>query len=407
MGVMSKRKILVITLLAVFVIGACRVSFSAPDILQDITPRLRGDPTQEVEPPLIVTVSTPDSSIIPLPDLPPLDLDLADRDTLLTELYKRVSPGVVSILVEFAEGVSAGSGFVFDKDGHIVTNYHVVEGADQVEVDFPSGYKGRGEVIGTDLDSDLAVIKVAAPEEVLLPLLIGNSDDVNVGQTVIAIGNPFGLSGTMTIGIVSAKGRTLESLRQTEGGSFFTAGDIIQTDAAINPGNSGGPLINLNGEVVGVNRAIRTTGATVTGDPLNSGIGFAISSNIVLRVVPALIEDGAYDYPYLGVTSREDLTLDMIEELGLARQTGAYITSVTPGGPADMAGLQGGNQPTSFPGLAKGGDLIIAIDGKPVMSFGEMLSYLINNKGPGDQVKLIVLRDGEEKEVALTLGRRP
>jgi 2-alkenal reductase len=228
-----------------------------------------------------------------------------------------------------------------------------------------------------------------------------------VGQTVIAIGNPFGLSGTMTVGIVSAKGRTLESLRQTEAGSFFTAGDIIQTDAAINPGNSGGPLINLKGEVIGVNRAIRTTGATPTGDPVNSGIGFAISGNIVRRVVPVLIEKGVYDYPYLGVTSREDLTLEMIEELGLPRQTGAYITSVTPGGPADQAGLRGGSQPTSFPGLTKGGDLIIAIDGRPVTSFGEMLSYLINTKSPGDEITLTVLRNGIEKEVKLTLGKRP
>ncbi len=405
---MNKKKIIVLSVLALFLFTGCQISFGLPNLLDNFS-----EPTEVVPPPQPTRVievgpaPTPDTSIAPLPELPPLSIDLAERDALLTELYRRVSPGVVSILVATVEGGSAGSGFVFDKEGHIVTNYHVVEGVDLVEVDFPSGYKSRGEVIGTDLDSDLAVIKVAAPAEVLLPLPMGDSDNVQVGQSVVAIGNPFGLSGTMTVGIVSAKGRTLESLRQTESGGFFTAGDIIQTDAAINPGNSGGPLINLQGEVIGVNRAIRTTGSTATGDPVNSGIGFAISGNIVRRVVPALIVNGAYDYPYMGVTSREDLTLEMLEELDLPRQTGAYITSVAPDGPADDAGLRGGSQPTSFPGLLKGGDLVIAIDGRPVISFGQMLSYLINNKNPGDQIELIVLREGQEKEVTLTLGKRP
>lgn len=405
---MNKNKLIVLSVVMMMLFAGCRISFDLPQFVENFNQPTQAAPTlRPANTPDLSIVPTPDSSIAPLTELPPLSIDLAERDALLTELYRRVSPGVVSILVTDDTGGSAGSGFVFDKQGHIVTNFHVVEGADLVEIDFPSGYKARGEVIGTDLDSDLAVVRVAAPAEVLLPLPMGDSDSVQVGQTVIAIGNPFGLSGTMTVGIVSAKGRTLESLRQTEAGSFFTAGDIIQTDAAINPGNSGGPLVNLNGEVIGVNRAIRTTGTTPTGDPVNSGIGFAISGNIVRRVVPVLIEKGFYDYPYLGVTSREDLTLEMIEELGLPRQTGAYITSVTPGGPADQAGLRGGSQPTSFPGLTKGGDLIIAIDGRPVTSFGEMLSYLINNKAPGDQVTLTILRDNKEKEVTLTLGKRP
>jgi S1-C subfamily serine protease len=404
---MNKKRILVLSVLSVVFISACQVSLGLPELFQAPTAQPAVIATPLIQPRLDNVAPTPDSSIIPLPDLPPLTSNLADRDTTLTDLYQHVSPGVVSILVTTADGVSAGSGFVYDKQGRIITNYHVVEGATEVEVDFPSGYKVRGSVIGTDLDSDLAVIEVNAPVEVLLPLSLGDSDQVQVGQTVIAIGNPFGLSGTMTVGIVSAKARTLESMRQTEGGSFFTAGDIIQTDAAINPGNSGGPLINLNGEVIAVNRAIRTLDTTATGDPLNSGIGFAVSVNILKRVVPVLIEQGAYDYPYLGVTSREDLTLDMIEELDLPRQTGAYIASVAPGGPADQAGLIGGSTPTSFAGLSKGGDLIIAVDGRPVLSFGEMLSFLINNKGPGDQVTLVVLRDGVEKEVQLTLGKRP
>jgi 2-alkenal reductase len=283
----------------------------------------------------------------------------------------------------------------------------VVEGATALEIDFPSGYKTRGEVVGSDLDSDLAVIQVDAPDEVFVPLKMGDSDSLEVGQTVVAIGNPFRLTGTMTLGIVSAKGRTLESLRQADSGNFFTAGDIIQTDASINPGNSGGPLLNLNGEVVGVNRAIRTTGTTITGDPVNTGIGFAISSNIVKQVVPVLIEEGSYDYPYLGISSREDLTLDMIEALGLARQTGAYVVSVVPGSPADRAGLKGGSGDSGFPDLPKGGDLIIGIDGREVNTFSQMLSYLIANKKPGDEVVLTILRGTEEMEVNLTLGKRP
>ena len=212
-----------------------------------------------------------------------------------------------------------------------------------------SGYKVYGNVVGTDLDSDLAVIKVDAPAEELHPVPLGDSSGLQVGQTVVAIGNPFGLSGTMTVGIVSALGRTLDSAHTTPGWDFFTAGDIIQTDAAINPGNSGGPLFNLNGEVIGVNRAIRTTNFTDTGEPINSGIGFAISVNIVKRVVPVLITDGKYDYPYLGMSSLDDMTLQIIEALGLKSFTGAYVTTVVPGGPADKAGIKAGTRKHQHP----------------------------------------------------------
>jgi 2-alkenal reductase len=402
---MNKKTILLTSLIILLTTAACGFTFQIPRFMGGETPA----PTAEVR---VETVPT--SPRMTLPAVPTLSsppdisaLSYTERDALLTALYERVSPGVVSLLVENEQGGSSGSGFVIDRQGHIVTNYHVVEGATEVEVDFLFGMKVRGKVIGTDLDSDLAVVKVDVPEDVLVPLPLGDSDQVKVGQTVIAIGNPFQLNGTMTLGIVSAKGRTLESLRQAEGGSFFTAGDIIQTDAAINPGNSGGPLLNLNGEVIGVNRAIRTTGTTITGDPVNSGIGFSISSNIVRRVVPELIANGKYDYPYLGITSRSNLTLRMIEELGLPRQTGAYVTAVTPGSPADRAGLRGGSRPTSFTGLPAGGDLIVGIDGKPVLTFDDLLSYLIKNKEPGDTVTLTIVRDGQEKEVNLTLGKRP
>lgn len=326
----------------------------------------------------------------------------------LVSLYQRVNPGIVAIQVFTDQGDGLGSGFVYDMDGHIVTNYHVVEGATKVEVDFPSGFKAFGKVVGTDLDSDLAVVKVDAPSSELKPQALGDSNQLKVGDTVVAIGNPFGLDGTMTVGIVSALGRTMESMHQTPGSQdYFTSGDIIQTDAAINPGNSGGPLLNLNGEVIGVNRAIRTTSTTASGDPTNSGIGFAVSINIAKRVVPLLIKSGKYDYPYLGITSRDNLTLDEIQTLGLTRTTGAYVMQVAPGGPADQAGVVAGTRQTGVTGLLAGGDLIIAGDGHPVRVFGELLSYVFNNKSPGDSLVLTIVRDNQEKEVTLILGKRP
>ena len=322
-------------------------------------------------------------------------------------LYQQLSPGVVSIQVISSLGSGQGSGFVIDQQGHIVTNYHVVEGAQTVEVDFSTGIKVYAEVIGTDLDSDLAVLKVNVDPSQLVPLPLGDSDSASVGQTVVAIGNPYGLSGSMTVGIISARGRILDSMRQSTDGLYFTAGDLIQTDAAINPGNSGGPLINLNGEVIGVNRAIQTEGTTITGEVTNSGIGFAISSNIVRRVVPSLIEKGSYEYPYLGLSSLSGLSLSLQEVLGLAQPNGAYVTSITPGGPADKAGLKAGTQATSVQGFFAGGDLIISVDGRKVNEFNDMLSYMILNKVPGDTMKVTVLRNTEQLDLVITLGRRP
>jgi S1-C subfamily serine protease len=321
----------------------------------------------------------------------------------LVILYENVNPGTVAIITDQGQG----SGFVYDRGGHIVTNFHVIEGATRVEVRFTSGFKVYGSVIGIDKDSDIAVVKVDAPADRLFPLPLGDSSQLKVGQTVIAIGNPFGLESTMTVGIISALGRTLDSQNVTPDGPAFSAGDIIQTDAAINPGNSGGPLFNVNGEVIGVNRAIRTTNFTETGQPLNSGIGFAISINMVKRVAPSLIANGKYEYPFLGISSTNTLTLDMINALGLTEYTGAYVTSVVPGGPADTAGIRAGTTPTNFPGLPGGGDLIIAIDGVPTRTFDEMLSYLVTNKGPGDTVVLTVLRGGERLDITITLGARP
>ncbi|MBN1666694.1 MAG: trypsin-like peptidase domain-containing protein [Anaerolineales bacterium] len=348
-----------------------------------------------------------------IPELPALPsgqtpgINYLDYQDQLTTLYQVANPGVVAIRVLSESGNGLGSGFVIDDNGYIVTNYHVVQDATELEVAFASGYKTRGVIRGIDNDSDIAVIKVEAPAEELHPLLLGDSDLVDVGQVVAAIGNPHGLGGSMSVGIVSSKGRTLDSLRQAPGGGLFTSGDIIQTDAAINPGNSGGPLLNMQGEVIGINVAIQSNSFDLTGQPVNTGIGFAISINIVKRVVPHLIADGYYNYPYLGIRSLSEITLFQQETLGLPVSTGIYITEITPDGPADQAGLQAGTVSTNTPGLFAGGDLIIAIDGKPVRDFGEMISYLFNQKSPGDVIRVTVLRDGREMDFDLTLGKRP
>jgi 2-alkenal reductase len=328
-------------------------------------------------------------------------VDLVAQEDALISVYQEASQGVVAILIFSQDGtfpIGSGSGFVIDKDGHIVTNYHVVEEAVmndlEVQIAFTSGIKTRAEVVGLDEDSDLAVIKVDVDSDDLYPLPMGDSTLLNVGQVVVAIGNPFGLSGTMTTGVVSSIGRTLDSLNLSSSGQPFAAGDIIQTDAAINPGNSGGPLLNLNGEVVGVNRAIQTFNTNAEDQPINSGIGFAVSINIVKRVVPSLIEGGSFDYPYLGISAWSDFPLAEAERLGLEKTLGAVVTTIVPDGPADEAGLQVE-------------DVVLEINGVEVRDFSSMLSYLFNFSSPGDIVNLTVFRDGETIEVEMEIGARP
>jgi S1-C subfamily serine protease len=336
-------------------------------------------------------------ALVPTSGAPPIQISqdlLSQQDALIT-LYQAVSPGVVSISVATELGGGQGSGFVYDAEGHIVTNYHVVQDATYIEVSFPSGDQAVGEVVGVDTDSDLAVIKVDVAQDVLVPMRLGDSDALQIGQYVVAIGNPFGLSGSMSVGIVSSVGRSLEGLNEDpQAGRPFTAGDIIQTDAAINPGNSGGPLLNLSGEVVGVNRAIRSFNFNDEGNTLNSGIGFAVSINIVKRVVPSLISEGSYDYPYLGVSSVSNLSLAEAQQRGLESTNGALISEVVSGGPADDAGVQPG-------------DMIVGIDGNPIQNFDEMIAYLFTHKSPGESVQLAIIRDGDEITLDLVLGARP
>jgi 2-alkenal reductase len=329
-------------------------------------------------------------------------------DDLLVNLYEQINPGVVAILMySDGEPTGQGSGFVIDNDGHILTNYHVVENVVDFEVIFSDGYRAVGDLIGIDPDSDIAVLKVSIPESELNPLALGSSADVRVGQSVVAIGNPYGLSGTMTVGIVSARGRLLDTIRTDTVGGNFSSADLIQTDAAINPGNSGGPLLNLQGEVIGINRAIRTEGDVNSGI-YNSGLGFVVPIDIVKRVVPFLIRDGKYDYPYLGITSSEEFTLPQLTALGLPPNVrGVYVNTVPPGTPAEKAGLIGGSKATTFDNLLAGGDLITKINDHVILNFSDFLNYLVTNASPGDSVNLTILRDGKELLLSATLTTRP
>ena len=370
---------------------ACQVASVLPGTA---TPDAGAGPTQTPLP-----TSTP--ALVSSPSL-------QQQEQTLSALYANVTPGIVSVQVLTASGGQLGTGIVYSDQGYIVTNQHVVEGQTKIEVDFSSGFKVYGKLIGVDPDSDLAVIQVDAPASEIHPLKLGDSTQLSVGQTVIAIGNPFGLSDTMTTGIISALGRTLQSNRAAGNGSFFSTGDQIQTDAAINPGNSGGPLFNLDAEVIGINRAIQTDASNTNGEPINSGIGFAIPINIVKKVVPEIIKNGKYDYPYMGIASIDQLSLDEIDALGLKQDTGAYVTTVTPGGPADKAGVIAGTKNVGLgANLLGGGDLIIAVDGHPVKVFNDLLSYLVNNKAPGDTITLTVLRGDKQADLQLTLAARP
>jgi S1-C subfamily serine protease len=349
---------------------------------------------------------TPTASPVPALPVVAANSGAANQQERLMTIYQQYSPGVVSIRTTTAQG----SGWVYNGDGIILTNAHVVGTETKVEVDFASGFKTFGNVIGKDAAADLAVIRVENASSELKPLPIGDSENLQVGQTVIAIGNPFGLSGTMTTGIISALGRSLPTGTQMQSGGYFSNADIIQTDTALNPGNSGGPLLNLNGEVVGINSAIETTGYTTSGEPLNSGIGFAISINTVKRVVPSLIQSGKFEYAYLGISSLDDLPLTVIQALGLKSTSGAYVTSVSPGGPSDLAGIRAGSVPLTLPGyetVNKGGDLVIAIDSQPVVTFDDMIRYLALHKSPGDTVTLTVLRGNQQLEIPVVLGKRP
>ncbi|MEN3048526.1 MAG: trypsin-like peptidase domain-containing protein [Candidatus Caldarchaeales archaeon] len=335
-----------------------------------------------------VTTTPAQTAVLPPPQIAHLNI---------TELFERVKHSVVVVRVYYRFTSGIGSGFVYDERGHIITNQHVVADAVAIFVDFLDRTTLPARVVGTDVDTDLAVIKVDPPPEMrLVPLPLGDSKSLKIGDTVIAVGNPFGLQGSVTVGIVSQKGRLLPS------GRGYLIPGVIQIDAAINRGNSGGPLLNSRGEVVGVTTAIETT----TG--LFAGVGYAIPSSIVKRVVPELIAKGRFSHSYIGISGKEINSM-VAQQLGFPFKSGLLIENVSPNSPAATAGLRGGNRATTIAGenYVVGGDLIIAVDGQPVTSLDDLLNYLIENTSPGTRVTLTVYRDGQVRNVEVVLGVRP
>jgi serine protease Do len=352
----------------------------------------------------------------------------AAQNGTLESIYKNVGPSVVHIeVIESATGLTGslpsipgfpglpgqgqtpqargeGSGFVWSTDGYIVTNNHVIENADKITVVFADDTRVPATVVGADPNSDLAVLKVDAPASELKPITMGDSTGLQVGQLAIAIGNPFGQEGTMTVGIVSALGRLLPvSTAGTVGGPNYDIPDVIQTDASINPGNSGGVLLNDQGEVIGV------TSAIISPAQVSSGVGFAIPSAIVQQVVPVLISQGHYEHPYLGI-SGTTLTPELATAMDLpADQRGALIGEVTSDGPAAQAGLMGSTNEVQIDGepVLVGGDVITAIDGQPIDSMDDLITYLARSTKVGQTVDLTVMRDGNQQSISVTLEARP
>jgi S1-C subfamily serine protease len=318
-------------------------------------------------------------------------------NTQLNQIYNQTRESVVLIVVTIPSGKAQGSGFVYDRQGRIITNNHVVEGASQITVTFIDGTASKATVVGRDPYSDMAVIKVDVPADKLKPVRLGMSSALVVGDYVVAIGNPYGLADSMTLGIVSAVGREMDTT-----GSYKIV-DVIQTDAAINPGNSGGPLLNLRGEVVGINTAILSETNQF------SGIGFAIPSDTIIREIGSLIQTGSYAHPLLGITGT-DLTPGIIDAMSLPKETkGALVIEVTSGGPCAAAGIRGSNRQVTIDGTRTsiGGDVITAIDGTSLRTFYDLMYYMERNNRPGNVVKFTIIRGGNMIQVDVTLGTRP
>ena len=359
--------------------------------------------------------------------VPAAPADLAAIEGALGRIYQDVGPSVVyiEVLQQQAAGMGqawpffgdqapqlppsdqyqrgSGSGFVWDDSGYIVTNNHVVEGADKIKVTFSDGTTVIGTLVGSDADSDLAVVKVDVSAEELYPVQLADSTQVKVGELAVAIGNSFGLESTMTVGIVSALGRSLPVENGTATGGSYTIPDMIQTDAPINPGNSGGVLVDDQGKVIGV------TSAIISPVRASAGIGFAIPSVIVQKVIPALIEDGHYAHPWLGI-SGTDLDSELAQAMHLeADQRGALVVDVVRGGPADEAGLRGSAETVTVDGQERrvGGDVIVRIGGENVARFDDLVAYLVRATDVGQTVTVTVLRDDGERQVQVTLGERP
>ena len=418
---------LTVVLVAVLALSACSATLPSAVVslsnLNSLLPR-QGAATQSAAPANVVLQAAPPS------------VSVGDLQSALEQVYQAANPSVVNIQVTmqaqtgrmpqlpgrqspFGQGTpdqgqstpqatAEGSGFVWDKQGHIVTNNHVVDGATDISVTFSDGTSLPAKLVGRDPDSDLAVISVDASKVTLQPVTLADSTQAKPGQFVVAIGNPFGLEGSMSFGIISAVGRSLPATSETsqQAGAgitpTYTIPDIIQTDAPVNPGNSGGVLLDLAGNLVGVPTAIESP---VRG---SAGVGFAVPSVIVQKVVPELIDKGVFEHPYIGI-SGGTLTSQMAQAMDLpATQRGTLVVAVTKGSPADQAGLRGSTKQTSIDGeqVQVGGDVITAIDGQPVKDFEDLTTYLARTGKVGQKVELTILRDGKSTTVSLTLAAR-
>jgi S1-C subfamily serine protease len=387
---LNHQSILIFSMLVLFTLTACGLfgaTASGASTIEAPAASILATPTESPSnadvPP--VTITRPETSS----GLEASGIDLQNR---LIEVYQNANPSVVYIVTTSG----GGSGFIFSQEGHIVTNHHVVSSSSSFEVVYANGDRARGSLVGSDPDSDLAVLQVDELPEGVQPLPLARFEDLMVGQLVIAIGNPFGEQGSMSLGIVSGLGRSLTSQRDIGMGSTYSLPQVIQTDAPINPGNSGGPLLNLNGEVVGINSAI----ATFTG--ANSGVGFAIPVAAVERIVPSLIDKGKYEYPYIGATFASELSLEAVDVYGLPQFQGAYVLGIGAGSPAESAGLR-----PADPNTGRGGDLIVEIDGQPIRNFSDLNSYLVFQASVGQTIEITALRGDERVTIPLTLGERP
>lgn len=405
-------------ILIIFSISACSLR-EKPEDQTNTTSNTRGESNNDESQDVLTSIRQVDPVIMPqqaaTPTLVPVSvLEEARADDLVfINIYQRVNPAVVNIEISDAfSGTdsldSSGSGFVIDLDGHIVTNAHVVQNSDEILVTFSDGSVTRAELIGADTYSDIAVIKVDLDPARLIPVELGDSSELLVGERVVAIGNPFGLESSMTVGIISALGRALPSERlingSTAGDGFYNNPSIIQIDATVNPGNSGGPILNMDGRVVGVATAIRTeTGGF-------QGVAFAVPVNTVKRVIPQLIENGEVSYPWLGVRAEGLFRVgELADPLDLPVQSGVLVGDIIPNSPAEDAGLQGGNEEIVYRGLniRVGGDIIVAVNGVFVDDLDELLAYLVENTQPNDDVTLTVVRGNQTLEIVVKLGTRP
>ncbi|MEM8534158.1 MAG: trypsin-like peptidase domain-containing protein [Chloroflexota bacterium] len=357
------------------------------------------------------TPAVPISDVEPVPTLPPETIEaLAAEEQVMVELFSRANPAVVSIEVIGAhppiEGLPVqdfafghGSGFLYDNQGHVVTNHHVIENGSEYQLRFANGEIIPAELVGSDAGSDLAVLKVERLPVDVAPLSTADSGRVEVGQMAVAIGNPFQLRNTLTVGVISGVGRAIRGPQSAQGG-WFSIPNIIQTDAAINPGNSGGPLLNIQGEVIGVNTAISSQSGAF------EGVGYAVPSNTVMRVVPELIRNGLYEHPWMGIgmftiepryAQQHDLTIEQ----------GVLVTAVQNNSPADRSGLRAAESNDELSLSPENGDIIIAVDGQQILNSDDLIRYLELETTVGDTITFTLIRDGKEQQVDLLLAGRP